>query len=195
LLPWLDSTGDPGRPYLYVARRRCTYAAEAFERASTGASLVLTYSPNVDDPLDKPNQVRLVLEWPGVAVTRTVAGAVAVAQVGATTVHWTSYDDRVVQDVILPARPAAARLDEQLNGHAIVTTRDFAGGYLVTDSANIGRFFVRAPTVVDAGGQTRRAALTWSFPSATIALDPIFLTSAAYPVTVSITIEFGPALC
>jgi hypothetical protein len=105
------------------------------------------------------------------------------------------YTDRVVQDVILPARRPAARLDEQLNGFGIVISRDNAGGYLARDRSNIGRFILRAPSVVDAAGQTRQAALTWNFPAATIEIDPVFLNSATYPVTVSMTVEFGAAQC
>jgi hypothetical protein len=120
---------------------------------------------------------------------------VAIAQVGGVAVHWTMYTDRVVQDVILPTRPPAARLDEQLIGIFVVITRDNAGGYVVSDGRSIGRFIIRAPTVVDAAGQSRPATLTWTPTAARIEIDPVFLASATYPVTVSMTVEFGAAQC
>ena len=93
-------------PYLYWARRRCTYGIQAFERGANNASAVVSWAANIDEPLDKPG---LLPGWacPGRAwPPATMARPVALALVGPLTVRWTAYTDRLVQDVMVPSRPA-----------------------------------------------------------------------------------------
>jgi hypothetical protein len=152
------------------------------------------YNPNVDDPVDKPNVTRLILNWPGPALGRTAVDAVASAKVRDVGVRWTSYTDRVVQDVILSSRPPGDRVTQELKGPGLVVGRDSAGGYIVTDGF-LARFLARAPTAVDSRGRVGTASLTWNMPSATLVLEPSFAGAAVYPVTISMTMEFGGMYC
>ena len=54
----------------------------------------------------------------------------------------------------------------------------------------LGRFHLPAPTVKDALGHTGTATLDLTLTRATISIDPAFLASAAYPVTVDPTINY-----
>jgi hypothetical protein len=193
-LPFHDATLELARPYLYSAKLRCTFGVEVFERASNDAALVIAYNPNVDDPVDKPNVTRLILNWPGPALGRTAVGAVASAQVRDVAVRWTSYTDRVVQDVIVPSRPPGDRVTQELKAPGLVVGRDSAGGFIVTDGF-LARFLIRAPSAVDSRGRVGTASLTWNMPSAMLVLEPSFAGAAVYPVTVSLTTEFGGMYC
>jgi hypothetical protein len=194
LLPFHDATLELARPYLYWAKLRCTFGVEVFERVSNDAALAIVYSANVDDPVEKPNALRLVLNWPGPALGRTAVDAVASAQARDVGIRWTSYTDRVVQDVILASRPPGDRVTQELKGSGLVIARDSAGGFVVSDGL-VPHFLVRAPTAQDSRGRVGTASLTWNMPSATLALEPSFAGAAVYPVTISLTTEFGGMYC
>ncbi len=67
-------------------------------------------------------------------------------------------------------------------GRAATWPRDAKGALL---------FHILAPTVEDATGKPGKAMLTLDASSATIALDPAFLATAAYPITVDPTTLLG----
>jgi hypothetical protein len=195
LLGFEDGTTATTRPHLYVARRRCTFATEAFPRGSSDASVTVSFSPNVDDSLDKSTRIRLTTLLPGVPSSRTAAGPVATAIVGVTTSHWTSYTDRVIQEIVTPIRPFDDRIPLQMTGDGIAPVRNSGTDYVVSDATNVTRFFVHSPTAVDQQNRRGSVTLSWTAPNAALVIDPSFLSVAAYPVTVSMTVEFAGILC
>jgi len=189
-LAWQDATTDPTHPYMYWAKHRCTFGAQAFSKSSSDADVVLSYNPAVDESLDKPNILRLTISWTGPAQARTANGTVASARDGDLTVRWTSYEDRIVQDIVVSRRPAGDRLDFLVSGRGFVWSR-LAGGYALFDVGAFERFIIHGPTINDAHDKTSAAILNWNYPAATIPLDP----NLAYPATVSMAVEYAGIRC
>ncbi len=67
---------------------------------------------------------------------------------------------------------------------------DGKGGYVLYDSYSHPRFHVLAPTVHDAAGKQGHVTLELSTNQAVIKVDPAFLTTATYPVTVDPTVNW-----
>ena len=134
----------------------------------------------MDEPLDKPNLLRLTFNW-GQAHDRTADDNVASARIGNAAHRWFSYEDRVIQEMVLPNRSAADSLHFQLSGRGFVWSRLFNGGYAVFDVA-LERFIIHGPSVTDATGKSSGAVVNWNYPDANISIDSAFLIAAQYPL-------------
>jgi hypothetical protein len=194
VLQWHDATSDSARPYLFWAKRRCTFGAEALSKSSSNADLVLTYNPAVDEPLDKPNLLRLTFNW-GPAQRRTAEDGVLSARVGEVTHRWSSYDDRVVDSMYVESRAASENLRFQLSGRGFVWSHLANGGYAFFDVGTFERFVIQGPSVTDASGKVAGGNINLNYPDASITLDAGFLSRAAYPLTVSMTTQYAMISC
>ena len=74
--------------------------------------------------------------------------------------------------------------------HGLAFTTDGQGGWVLQDAGGLPRFHLPAPTVKDALGRSVTATLDLTLTTATISIDPAFLASAAYPITVDPTINY-----
>jgi hypothetical protein len=127
----------------------------------------------------------------GAATTRSAHGAVATAEVGPVKAIWTSYTDRVKEQLVLSSRPAGDRLSFAISDRGLTYATDGRGGYLARERDGQLRFHVLAPTVVDATGKAGTASLTLEEHSATIHLASSFLDTSVYPLVVDPTVVFG----
>ncbi len=150
-----------------------------------------SYDPAVDKPVDKPNLLRLSIDWPGPAQSRTAQDRIASAQVRDLQLRWSSYDDRVVQDTVVPSRTSVDKLTFQLIAVGMAWGRFGSGGYALIDVGGFERFIVHTPTVTDSGGRSIDAVLSWNHPDASIAVDPAYASVASFPITVSIVVQYA----
>jgi RHS repeat-associated protein len=180
-VPLADQAQDARRAYHYRAESR-GYVVELFEKARNTAKARLEHLAS---------GASLAFELSGAASGRTASGAVATAEVGGVAVRWTSYADRLKEDLVLSARPAGDRVIFTLEQRGLALTPDGQGSYVARDARGRKIFEIQAPTVHDATGRAGTATLSISGATATISLDSAFLTSATYPLTVDPTVVFG----
>jgi len=170
-----------GSPFQYRAAAANGVVLEMFGKNGAAVDVNLSH---------RGSNTQLAFELPGAASTREVHGARATARVGDVEVRWTSYADRLKEDVVLAHRPADDQIVFMLHQRGLTFTPDRHGGYLAKDAKGLIRFHVVAPTVKDAAGRSGRATLELPAQSATLRIDPNFLRDAKYPVTIDPTIVY-----
>jgi hypothetical protein len=173
-------SGDPQATHAYRAEPP-GYVAELFDQRTGAASVRLAHQESA---------AWLRLELPGQATGHAAAGAQAQAQVGDLSVSWTTYDDRLKEDLVLAKPPASNEIKFTVEASRLAFAEDEQGGYVLWDVHSRPRFHVLAPTVQDAQGKTGQASLTLTKDAAVIRIDAAFLATAAYPVTVDPTVTW-----
>ena len=179
-LPLEDSSTRPERPALFHAEPT-GHTLEVFDKTSPTASVQVQHAWT---------RASLRLELPGVASHRSTIGNTATAQVGDLSVTWTSFDDHLKEDLVLAKQPASNTISFKVQMHGLAFANDGQGGWVLQDAGGLPRFHLPAPTVKDALGRSGTATLDLTLTQATISIDPAFLASAAYPVTVDPTINY-----
>lgn len=183
-LPLVDQSSQVGRTYQYRTVSPAGYILDVFEQGREVAGVRLEHPQS---------GASLGFELLGVAQSRTASGAVAVARVGSVTARWTSYVDRLKEELALAARPAGDQVVFALAQQGLAFGPDGQGGYLARDPAGLVRFRLLAPTLEDARGRPGAATLTLDLAqgTATIRLAPAFLATAAYPLRVDPTVTYA----
>jgi hypothetical protein len=141
--------------------------------------------------VQKPRQgIALGFELPGQADLRTARGATVVARTGDLTARWTSYSDRLKQELIAAKRPAGDRIALRVTRRGLELTPDGKGGFVGRDSRGRHLLAIESPTVVDAHGRPGKVTLSLTSDEATLHLDPAFLASATFPIVVDPTVLY-----
>ncbi|MBI4492852.1 MAG: hypothetical protein HY690_08685, partial [Chloroflexi bacterium] len=115
------------------------------------------------------------------------------AQVGSLSVRWTSYADRLKEELGLASRPAGDQVVFTVQQRGLRFEPDGQGGFLAWDGQGLPIFQVLAPTTHDALGRPGSATLSLSGTALVLRLDPAFLAAATYPVTVDPTLVYANA--
>ncbi|MCC7368086.1 MAG: hypothetical protein IT306_06680 [Chloroflexi bacterium] len=202
-LPALPPTrGVTGARELPVRPRAATPAegersnsgSPAYNVATRGGVAVDFFEPGratATVNIQKPRQgVALEFELPPPTDIRTAKRATVVARAGDLTARWTSYSDRLKEDLVVAKRPAADRIVLGMTRRGLDLAPDNRGGFVGHDSRGRPQLAIEAPTVVDTNGRQGKVALTVTADSATLQLDPNFLASATYPIVVDLTILY-----
>jgi RHS repeat-associated protein len=99
---------------------------------------------------------------------------------------WGEFDPESPPD----KRPSQDEVRFNLEMQRLSPVGDGKGGYVLYDSYSHPRFHVLAPTVHDAAGKQGKATLDLTTTQAVIKVDPAFMTTATYPVTVDPTVNW-----
>ncbi|MBI3969440.1 MAG: hypothetical protein HY329_27665 [Chloroflexi bacterium] len=125
---------------------------------------------------------------PGRATAVRVQGNVASARIGDLEVRWTSDGGRVKEDLELRRRPTGDRIVFELATDGLTFVPDAVGGYSAQIAGGEKMYYLLALTVQDSRGRDGAATLHLSATSTEIGLDPSFLSTADYPISVDPTI-------
>lgn len=180
-LPLQDVGADAARSHQLLARTRHGYAYVLFDKTTpTTADVQLARAAS-------GASLRFVVQ--GQAVTRVAAANVATATFAdGMVVRWSSFADRLKEDILLPRRPANDRIVFSLSYQGLRLDPDGVGGFVARSSNDGAKLFrMLPPTLEDAQGREGDATLTLQGESATITLDAAFLATATYPLTVDPT--------
>jgi RHS repeat-associated protein len=138
-----------------------------------------------------------------VAAAGTVPATVGALPADEVVVHWTTFADRLKEELVLAARPAGDQVAFGFHADRLVAAPDGQGGYTLADASAITRFHLQAPTATDAQGRGGAATLTLATaggqPTTDTArattlllrIDPSFLATASYPITVDPTVNWS----
>jgi hypothetical protein len=175
-----DAVASAGGPAFGVATRGGV-TLEFFDPAQNTATV----------KVQKPRQgISLGFDLPGQADLRTARGATVVARAGDVTARWTSYADRLKEDLVVAKRPAGDRIVLGMTRRGIELAPDGKGGYIGRNGRGRPQLAIEPPTVVDANGRPGKVTLTLAGDTATLQLDPAFAASASYPIVVDPTVLY-----
>jgi hypothetical protein len=127
---------------------------------------------------------------PGSASQRSANRNKASATVGDLNITWTSFDDHLKEDIVVSKQPANNTITFNVQMRGLAFDKDGHDGWVLQDVGGLPRFQLSAPTVKDALGHSGTATLDLSLDKATISIDPGFLASATYPVTIDPNINY-----
>jgi RHS repeat-associated protein len=179
-LPLQDAASKVEQPALFHAEPT-GHTLDVFDKASPTASIQVQHAWT---------KASLHFELPGTAQQRSAVGNKATAQVGDVSVTWTSFDDHLKEDLVLSKAPASNTITFNVQMHGLAFAPDGRGGWVLMEASGLPRFQLPAPTVKDALGHEGKATLTLTLDKATISVDPAFLSSAVYPVTIDPIINY-----
>jgi RHS repeat-associated protein len=178
----VDQSKDADQTHLYGAVPPGGYRLQVFDKRRSVGDVRLEHAAS---------GAMLTLELSGTADSRAASGAVARARSGEVTATWTSYIDRLQEQLILRSRPDGDRVGLGLTQRGLSFVADGSGGYLALGADTV-RFHLAASAVQDASKSMGRARLELDQGQGMlwIELDPVFLKSATYPLSVTRTIAY-----
>ena len=182
LEPFTDHSAVAGKASLFEAKPgKGAYKLELFDKNKAAATVRLEHAFS---------GAVLRFELPGAASERKAQGAKASAKVGDATLQWTGFADGLKEDIILDKRPAKDEVRFKVEMQRLAPAKDGKGGYVLYDSYAYPRFHVMAPTVHDANGRSGKATLSLTTKEAVIQVDPTFMNTATFPVTIDPTVNW-----
>ena len=172
---FIDVSSDSSRDHLFRLQTR-GYLVDMFDKSATTSA---------DVQLSQPESgISLRFTLVGGVTRRQRRHAAGQAQAGPVTVTWTSYADRLKEDLELAHAVDGNAVSFRVQQHGLHFVQDGSGGYLAQDAAGKTRFHVLAPTAQDAAGHSGNVSLALDDSSAVVRLDPGFARTAIYPIQI-----------
>jgi hypothetical protein len=182
-VPFVDQSGDSNRDRQYRAQSGGVLV-EAFDKIAGSADVRLTHTKS-------GTQLGFLLD--GSVVHRAVSEARASAELGGVLLVWTSFTDRLKEDLVVNAPLTTNTIRFRVEQRGLHFAPDGHGGYLARDRHEVARFHILPPTVHDALGQVGTITLQLDEHVAVVSLDPTFAERATYPLTIDPTVTFNGA--